>query len=199
MFKISVLISGAGSTLDNLAYHCYDEMEGMIRGFVEIAQVVSDRECEGLRIAQKWNLPYTVIRPKDYPDRESWSKAVLGFDVDLHVMGGFLRRVVVPEHLKGKIVNIHPSLLPAYGGEGMYGIKVHEAVVNNKEKITGCTVHVVDDEYDHGEIITREAVAVLERDTPADVQEHVQARERLLYPRAILNYLRKQRLNTVTG
>lgn len=193
MYKISVLISGQGSTLDNLAFHCYDEYDGMIRGFVGISQVVADRECAGKQIAEKWGLLFTVIKQSNFPDTRSWSEALFNYDVDLHVMGGFLSRVVVPEHLKGRILNIHPSLLPAYGGQGMYGMKVHEAVVNNKEKITGCTVHVVDDEYDHGEIITREAVAVLQNETAADVQEHVQAREKLTYPRAILNYLRKQK------
>ncbi len=87
-------------------------------------------------------------------------------------------------------MNIHPSLLPAYGGKGMYGLKVHEAVVKNKEQVTGCTVHVVDNELDHGPILAQIKQAVLPWDTPESLQHAVQNMEKMLYPRAILNYCR---------
>jgi phosphoribosylglycinamide formyltransferase-1 len=195
MYKVSVLISGSGSTLDNLAFHCYNEDEGMVRGFIDIKRVVADRDCKGLEIAEKWNLPTAVIKKKDYPNKASWSEALFDCDVNLHVMGGFLSQVVVPEKWKNKILNIHPSLLPAYGGKGMYGIHVHEAVIKNNEKFSGCTVHVVDDELDHGEIVEQIVQGVLPWDDVKSLQHAVTNMEKRLYPRAILNFLRGKRLD----
>jgi phosphoribosylglycinamide formyltransferase-1 len=197
MYKISVLVSGAGSTLDNLAFHCYDEYEGMIRGFIEIAQVVADRPCKAEEVAKKWNLPFTIAKRSDFPSQEEWSNALLPNDVNLHVMGGFLSKIIVPERWKGKILNIHPSLLPAYGGKGMHGIKVHEAVIQNKEQFSGCTVHVVDNEYDHGEIVEQIKQAVLPWDNAESLQDAIQNMEKRLYPRAILNFLRGKRLDRI--
>lgn len=197
MYKVSVLISGSGSTLDNLAFHCYDEYDGMVRGFIDIKRVVADRDCKGLEVAAKWNLPTCVIKQKDYPDAATWSEALFDCDVDLHVMGGFLSQVVVPEKWKNKILNIHPSLLPAYGGKGMYGMHVHEAVIKNNEKFSGCTVHIVDDEIDHGEIVEQIVQGVLPWDDARSLQQAVSDMEKKLYPRAILNFLRGKRLDRV--
>lgn len=193
MFKIQVLVSGAGSTLDNLAEQCYDDFNGRLHNFVKIERVVADRECAARAIAEKWNLPFEVIKRSDYEDREQWSEALFNCDVDLHVMGGFLSQVVVPDRWNARILNIHPSIKAKYSGKGMYGIKVHEAVVRDGEKITGCTVHVVDNNYDEGPVIAQEAVAVMDEDTPDEVQRNVQKREQLLYPRVILDYLKKIR------
>lgn len=190
MYTLSVLVSGAGSTLDNLAFHCRDEMEGMIRGFCDVTQVVADRECKALDVADRWGIPARICERIDYDSDEEWSEHLLDFDGHLHVMGGFLSKIVVPAKWKNRVLNIHPSLLPAYGGKGMHGIKVHEAVVAAGETVTGCTVHVVDDEYDHGPILAQIKQAVLSRDTPEDVQQVVGKMEKLLYPRAILNYCR---------
>lgn len=198
MFNISVLVSGAGSTLDNLAFHCYDEMEGMIRGFVGINHVIADRPCKAEEVAAKWNLPFSIVKRADFESVEEWNNFLFPADSDLHVMGGFISRVVVPQRCKGKVLNIHPSLLPKYGGKGMYGIKVHEAVIANKEKLSGCTVHIVDDEYDHGEIVEQIVQAVLPWDDAASLQYAVQKMEKRLYPRAILNFLRGKRLNKVS-
>ncbi len=189
MYKISVLISGSGSTLDNLAYHCFNSDDGMLYGFVEIVKVIADRDCKGLEIADYWDIPKEIIKLEDYEDNSKWSEALFNVNVDLHVMGGFLSRVVVTENLKDKIVNIHPSLLPAYGGEGMYGIKVHEAVIAAGESVTGCTVHTVDNQIDQGMILGQIKQAVLESDTAKSLQHAVQAMEHNLYPRTILNYL----------
>jgi phosphoribosylglycinamide formyltransferase-1 len=188
MYQIAVLISGAGSTLDNLAHHCYDEYDGMLKGFVEITRVVADRECKGLEVAEKWGLPKVVIKATDYPDKVAWSEALFDAEVNLHVLGGFLSQVVVPLRWEGKIVNIHPSLLPAYGGKGMYGIKVHEAVIAAKEKVTGCTVHTVTDVYDDGMILGQIKQAVLPWDDAESLQQAVQKMEQKLYPRTILNF-----------
>lgn len=197
MYKIQVLVSGKGSTLDNLAFHSYDSYEGMVYGFIEISRVVADRECEARAVAEKWNLPFEVIKKFDHPDVTSWSEALLDQEVDLHVMGGFLSLIEVPEKWANKILNIHPSLLPAYGGKGMYGDKVHEAVIANKEQFTGCTVHIVDNEYDHGEIVEQVRQGVLPWDTAASLKDAVQEMENRLYPRTILNFLRGKRLHKV--
>lgn len=212
MYNISVLVSGSGSTLDNLAFHCYDEMDGMVRGFIDIKQVVADRDCKALEVADKWNLPVKLVERVDYESDEQWSEALLDseglfdrkgasiapdFQIDLHVMGGFLSKIVVPEKWKNKILNIHPSLLPAYGGKGMYGIRVHESVIANKEQFSGCTVHVVDNEYDHGEIVEQIVQAVLPWDDAKSLQHAVQSMEKKLYPRAILNFIRNKRLDKV--
>lgn len=190
MYKISVLISGNGSTLDNLCHHCYNSEEGILHGLVEITRVVSDRECKGLQVADRWNISKMVLRPIDYMDNASWSDALFDCDVDLHIMGGFLSRVTVNKKHENRILNIHPSLLPSYGGEGMYGLKVHEAVIANNEPITGCTVHTIDNEIDKGMIIGQVKQAVLPWDDPRSLQQSVQLMERNLYPRTILNYLR---------
>ncbi len=180
MYKIAVLISGKGSTLDNLAFHCYHE-DGIAKGLIDIVHVIADRQCQGLQVAEKWKIPHSV-QPRE---------SLLSHDVDLYVMGGLLSQIKVPEKWKGKILNIHPSLLPAYGGKGMYGLKVHEAVIANKEHLSGCTVHVVDDELDHGEIVEQIVQAVLPWDDAKSLQYAVGEMERKLYPRAILNYLHK--------
>jgi phosphoribosylglycinamide formyltransferase 1 len=192
MFDLSVLVSGVGSTLDNLAFHCFDENEGMTYGFLSIKRVVSDRDCKAIEVAEKWKLPWKIVRKKDFPDVESWSEAILDGEYHLHIMGGFLSRIKVPERLKNRILNIHPSLLPAYGGQGMYGIKVHEAVIANEENFSGCTVHVVDDELDHGPIIAQIKQGVLLSDDARSLQYAIQNMEKLLYPRAILNYCRQK-------
>lgn len=207
MYTLSVLASGAGSTLDNLAFHCYNEMDGMVRGFLQILQVVVDRPCKAIDVAHKWNIPVKIVERANYETDEKWSEALFGHqqplmmtdgthvdpdgqDTNLYVMAGFLAKVIVPDRLKNRVVNIHPSLLPAYGGKGMYGIKVHEAVVANKESVTGCTVHVVDNELDAGPILAQIKQAVLPWDNAASLQHAVQEMEKMLYPRAILNYCR---------
>lgn len=199
MYTISVLASGSGSTLENLATHCSDNFIGMLHGFVTIKRVVVDRDCGAIQVAKQHNLPFEVVRRKDYESAELWSQALLKDDVDLHVMGGFLSRVIVRPELEGKIVNIHPSLLPAYGGEGMYGMNVHRAVIEANEAVSGCTIHTVDNEYDKGMIIGQHKIGILQNDTAESLREAVQNLERMLYPRSILNYLKWRRIHRVGG
>jgi phosphoribosylglycinamide formyltransferase-1 len=186
MYKIAVLVSGKGSTLDNLAFHCKDDFDGMLYGAVEISHVVADRECEARQIAEKWDLPFYICDLDNLFEEKHE-------DVDIWVMGGFLSKVAVPDELYGKVVNIHPSFLPDYGGEGMHGIKVHDAVIAAKEQFTGVTVHLVDNEYDHGPLLERIKMGVLPWDTASSLQDSVSSMEKKLYPRAILNYLKELR------
>jgi phosphoribosylglycinamide formyltransferase-1 len=190
MYVISVLVSGKGSGLDNLAFHCYDELEGILRNFVTIGCVIADRECEALEIADGWGIPKFVIPPTG--DIVEWSKQLFPStdEIDLYAMSGWLSKVQVPKWAENKILNIHPSLLPKHGGEGMYGRNVHEAVKASGDNISGCTVHIVDNELDHGEVLMQERVAVLPWESVDQLEHAVKAREKLTYPRAILNYLK---------
>jgi phosphoribosylglycinamide formyltransferase 1 len=107
-------------------------------------------------------------------------------DIRLVVCGGFLRRLVIPPDFTGRVINIHPSLIPAFSGEGMYGMRVHEAVLAAGARETGCTVHLVDDQYDHGPVLARRRVAVLPGDTPGELARRVFAAETELLP-AVIN------------
>lgn len=184
MFEISVLVSGSGSTLDNLAFHCYDDVEGIMRGMVTITSVFADRNCGALEVAEGWGIPKFVLDTKSILKKAG--------NVDLCVLAGFLSKIYVPPEMEGKILNIHPSLLPKYGGKGMYGRKVHQAVKESGDSITGCTVHVVDNEYDHGEIVDQELIPIMPEQSADDLEMAVKKLEQQLYPKAILNFLSKQ-------
>ncbi len=190
MYEISVLVSGKGTLLDSLATHCFDDYEGMLYNFIRIKQVVADRECPALEVAKKWNIPAVVV-PKQEP-AEDWAQVLFDHDVDLHVMAGFLSIVKVPEDVKGKVVNFHPSIDAKYSGKGMYGIHVHKAVVENNESFTGITMHYVEDECDKGAIIDQYRMGVLPWDTPESLMYSVQKMEYLFCPRALLNFLKRQ-------
>jgi len=184
--RLGVLISGGGTTLENLIRRIRD---GRLRG-VRIALVISSRGAvRGVTIAREAGLPVEVIRRRDYADEESFSAAISAaldqVAADLVVLAGFLCHWRLPERYFGRALNIHPALLPKFGGKGMYGRHVHEAVLAAGETETGCTVHLVDDQYDHGPIIAQARVPVLPNDTPDTLAERVMAAERELYPQVI--------------
>lgn len=184
-FRIAVLISGGGTTLRNLI-----ERIAAGRLPVEIALVVSSSPTAGgLRFAAEAGIPHAVIERKDFADQDSFSRAI--FDrcraakVDLVVMGGFLKRVTVPDDFAARVVNIHPALVPAFCGEGFYGRRVHKAVLDYGAKLSGCTVHFADNQYDHGPVILQRAVPVLDDDTPESLAARVFEAECEAYPEAI--------------
>ena len=111
--------------------------------------------------------------------------AIRPYAPDLVVMGGFLSLWHVPADWQGRVINVHPSLLPAFGGKGFYGERVHRAVLEAGVKVTGCTVHFVDDEFDHGPIVAQAAVVVEDDDTPPTLAHRVQEAERRLFPACI--------------
>lgn len=184
-FKISVLISGGGTTLKNLIeYRARGDLD------VDIAQVVSNNSsARGLEFAADANIPSTVIGHKNFDTVDLFSAAI--FDAirdaktDLVVMGGFLRRLKIPQDFKNRVINIHPSLIPSFCGEGFYGTRVHQGVIKYGCKLSGCTVHFVDDQYDHGPIIAQQTVPVLNEDTPENLAKRVFEKECELYPRVI--------------
>jgi formyltetrahydrofolate-dependent phosphoribosylglycinamide formyltransferase len=182
-FRIAVMISGAGTSLQNLIDRIAD---GRLPG-VEIAVVISSRSSvQGVERAVQAGLPVDVIRTKDHPDVERFSEQIaLTLDVyavDLVVQAGWLCYWRLPKRWQSKVLNIHPALLPKYGGKGFYGHHVHEAVLAAGDTETGATVHWVDNEYDHGEVITQQSCPVLDGDTPESLAERVQALERELLP-----------------
>lgn len=181
--RIAVLISGGGSTLANLVQRVKD---GRLRG-VEIVRVVSSRaSVRGVEIASAAGLPVDVVRPRDFASLDAFGAAMNAIldlcGAEVVVLGGYLTLLPVPPSLKRRILNVHPALLPAFGGRGMYGHHVHEAVIRSGAAESGCTVHLVDGEYDHGPIIAQARTPVLPDDTPDTLAERVVSLERELYP-----------------
>jgi len=184
--RIAVLISGAGTSLQNLI----DRIAvGRLRG-VEIAVVISSRgNVEGVARAEAVGLPVEVIRVMEFPEVERFSDQIsLTLDiysVDLVVQAGWLCYWRLPPRWLGKTINVHPALLPKFGGKGFYGHHVHEAVLAAGETETGATVHWVDNEYDHGQIILQRRCPVMPDDTSETLAARVLGLERELLPDAI--------------
>lgn len=178
--RLGILLSGAGSTYANLA-------EAIRAGALqaEIAVVVSTRpDAGGLAIARQQGHPAAVAVHADETTRH-----LREHRAEWVVMCGYMKFWDPPTEYVGKTVNIHPSLLPAFGGKGMYGARVHEAVLRSGERVTGCTVHWVRGSYDSGQIIAQSRVDVRDGDTVASLQARVQAAERELYPRVLAQLL----------
>lgn len=183
--RIAFLLSGSGSTLENLFRHL--DM-GTVKG--EVVVVLSDKPgVRGLDRARARGVPAQVVERRAYRDGAAFDAAVetaiRPYAPDLVVMGGFLSLWHVPADWQGRVLNVHPSLLPAFGGKGCYGERVHRAVLDAGVKVTGCTVHFVDDEFDHGPIVAQAAVVVEDEDTPDTLAHRVQEAERRLFPACI--------------
>lgn len=183
--KIAVFISGSGTTLRNLIAH---RQQGKLS--VEIGLVVSSSgQAAGLAYADGAGIPTAVIEAKTYRTPESFSELAFAEcrqrQITWVVLGGFLRRLAIPADFQNRVINIHPSLIPAFCGHGYYGAKVHQAVIDYGCRISGCTVHLVDDEFDHGPILAQSAVPVLPTDSAASLAARVFAEECELYPRVI--------------
>lgn len=184
-FPIAVLLSGGGTTLQNLIAHI---AAGMLPA--RIVTVVSSRaDVVGVERARRAGVPVEVVSRRAFPDVDSFSKRT--FDLcraggaRLVCLGGYLQLLRIPDDFRHKVLNIHPALLPAFGGKGMYGHHVHEAVLEYGAKVSGCTVHFVDDQYDHGPIVAQRAVEVHDDDTPDTLAARVFAAECELYPAVI--------------
>ena len=183
--RLAVFISGGGTTLKNL-------MEKIAAGQLdaEIELVISSSpSARGLRFAEQGGISHHVIRPKEFASRDEYSEAMFELcraaRVDLVVLGGFLKQITVADDYRDRVVNIHPALVPAFCGKGFYGHFVHEAVLEYGVKLTGCTIHFVDNEYDHGPVILQKAVAVKDDDTPEVLGARVFATECEALPEAL--------------
>jgi phosphoribosylglycinamide formyltransferase-1 len=149
----------------------------------------SSPEARGLTFAKDANIPRAIVDRKSHATPEAFRDAVFGPCRDagakIVVMGGFLKHVLIPPDFENRVINIHPALIPAFCGRGMYGHHVHEAVLEYGAKVSGCTVHFVDQDYDHGPIILQRVVPVLDQDTPEALAARVFAAECEALPEAL--------------
>jgi len=182
---IAVLISGGGTTLRNILQKI---AAGELNAAVKLV-ISSNPSAGGLRFAAEASIPSQVLRIKDYPTPEAYRDAVFQpcreAGVQLVVMGGFLKHVLIPPDFEHRVMNIHPGLIPAFCGQGFYGHHVHQAALDYGVKLSGCTVHFADNQYDHGPIIVQRAVPVLGDDTPETLAARIFEQECEAYPEAI--------------
>lgn len=183
--RVVVLLSGSGRTLANLLASIRDQ-----RLALDVVHVVSTRRTvAGNDVARDADIPLSIIRRRDVSSDESFSERV--FDVvddvnaDLVVCAGFLSKLVVPDRFMGRVVNIHPSILPLFGGRGYFGDAVHQAVLESGMRISGCTVHFVNNAYDAGPVIAQSCVPVFSDDDVRSLATRVFAQECQLYPKVI--------------
>ena len=180
--RLAVLASGGGTTLQNL-------LDRVAAGTLtaEIVGVVASRpDAFALQRARRAGVPTQVIGPTPRADfSERVFAAVRLLNVDYVLLAGWLQLLAVPDDFRLRVLNIHPSLLPAFGGKGMYGHHVHEAALAAGVKVSGCTVHFVDDTYDTGPIVEQRAVTIAACETPVEVAAAVYAAECEAYPAAI--------------
>ncbi len=202
MLKVVVCVSGGGTNLQAVI----DAVKAGTISNTRIVKVISNnRNAYALERARKEGIEAVCVSPKDYEDREAFNEALLqevaDACADLVVLAGFL--VVLPEAMiekyAGRIINIHPSLIPAFCGKGYYGLKVHEGVLERGVKVTGATVHFVDEGTDTGPIILQKAVEVQDTDTAAVLQKRVMEQaEWLILPEAI-DLIARDRLEVKDG
>ncbi len=183
--RIAVLISGSGRTLKNFIDLAAEEKLP-----VDIRLVISSSpKASGLQHASEAGIASHIFKRGETASDEDYGRVI--FDacraakVDCVVMAGFLKLVPVPEDFEGKVLNIHPSLIPSFCGKGMYGDHVHQAVLDYGAKVTGCTVHFVDNEYDQGPIIWQQPVPVFDDDSADSLADRVFEAERESYPHVL--------------
>ncbi len=183
--RLGVLLSGGGTTLQNFLDRIRD---GRLRAEVVIVGS-SKADAQGLERARRAGVPTVVVERKACASRAEFSAKL--FDAcrqaraELVCLAGFLQLIEVPADFLGRVMNVHPALIPAFCGKGYYGHHVHEAVLAYGAKISGCTVHFADNEYDHGPIILQRAVEVRDEDTPETLAARVFAQECEAYPEAV--------------
>lgn len=188
MFQVAVLISGKGSTLEAILK---DQKRDSL---YEVSLVLADRPCEGLRYAEMEGIRTNVL-PRDQNLSERILEEVCDFD--LVVLAGFLSILEGPvlTQMSSRIINLHPSLLPKFGGNGMYGMRVHEKVLESKLPVSGCTVHYVSEVVDGGSILLQRIVGIRECHTSDDVMKKVSAVEKGALIDAIRLLAKEERIN----
>jgi phosphoribosylglycinamide formyltransferase 1 len=187
MVRLAVFASGRGSNFSGILNH-------LIKHDLPARYVllVSDRPHPPVAdVALEAGIPFLHLNPKGFATPEEYATRMLreleNYHVEWITLAGYLKMIpsAVVERFRGKILNIHPALLPSFGGSGMYGERVHQAVIESGVKISGATVHLVDEQYDHGPIILQESVPVLFEDTPATLAQRVLEVEHRIYPQAV--------------
>jgi phosphoribosylglycinamide formyltransferase-1 len=179
------LLSGGGTTLQNLIDR---KADGALP--IRIERVISSKpDVLGLERARKAGLNASTIVRREFPSIEAFSDRIFDecrrANVRLVCLAGFLQLLQIPNDFIHRVMNIHPALLPAFGGKGMYGHRVHEAVLEAGVKVSGCTVHFADNEFDHGPIVLQRTAPVLDNDTPDTLATRVFEQECIAYPEAL--------------
>ncbi len=185
--KIAVFVSGRGSNFQAIIEAIEER-----RLAAEVVLVVGDKPDVGaFDIAKKHGIHYTYFNKDAYESDEKYNTAILTAleksQVQLIALAGYMKKIgqAIIRSYKNKILNIHPALLPAFGGQGMYGIRIHQAVLEYGSKVSGVTVHLVDDEYDTGAPVLQRCVPVLDDDTPETLAARVLAEEHKIFPEAL--------------
>jgi len=182
--RLAVFVSGSGTNFEAIQKSI---LKGKING--KIVLVISSNPNAGaIEKSKKFGIDCYVVREKDFTDYTKYvkrlSELLKEYNIDYILLAGYLKKIpseIVQEY-RWRILNIHPALLPKFGGKGMYGLNVHRAVLEAGEKVTGVTIHFVDEEYDHGPIIIQKKVKVKKNDTPESLQKRVLKIEHKLYP-----------------
>lgn len=186
--RLAILLSGGGTTMVNIQ-KCIDAGELN----AEISTVISSRgDVKGIERARNIGVEPVVIRRKDYSTIEDFSDCIAeklrNDKIDLVVQAGWLCLWLIPQDFVDRVMNIHPALLPSFGGKGMWGHHVHEAVLNTGCKVSGCTVHFCTNEYDKGPIIVQKSCPAYDTDTADELAARVFEQECLAYPEAIIAF-----------
>ena len=195
--RLAVLASGRGSNLQAII----DHFDNLSRERIAKVVLVASNRADSPALIRAATASIDIASFDAADDGSQLLALLRKFRIDLVVLAGYLKRIptsVIREYA-GRIVNIHPALLPAFGGEGMYGARVHEAVIASGAKESGVTVHMVDDDYDRGPIIAQWRVPVEKSDTPDSLAERVLAVEHVVYPRAVEMIAMLQRLESKTS
>ena len=186
MKNIAIFASGAGSNAQKIIEHFRNS------GFAKVSLIVCTNPVAGvLKIACSENIPVLLLERKQFNEL-GYVNELKNYEIEFIALAGFLWKLpeVLIESFPGKIINIHPALLPAYGGKGMYGNVIHNAVINSKEKQSGITIHYVDEKYDHGKIILQVTCTVTDDDTAESLAQKIHVLEHTYYPTEIEKILR---------
>jgi len=183
--NLAILISGSGTTLQNIIDKINDNA---LNARIQVV-VCNSPDAYGIKRAEQNNIPTAIVQHKGHNQTETFSNTIIEeiekYPVDLIILAGFLHLFKIPDSYSGKVMNIHPGLIPSFCGKGYYGHHVHKAAIDSGVKISGCTVHFVDNEYDRGPIIIQRAVHVDTDDTPDTLAQKVFKEECIAYPEAI--------------
>ena len=191
MYKIAIFASGAGSNAQKIIDHFHSQKASV--AIAEIALIVCNKPNAGvLAIAESENIPSIIIDKEQFFRGNGYIDELREYEIDFIVLAGFLWKIPLSliKAYPDKIINIHPALLPNYGGKGMYGANVHGAVIANKEKESGISIHYVDEHYDHGDLIFQKRCPVYESDTADTLAQRIHALEHEHYPLVIEKLLR---------
>lgn len=189
MKRLALFISGTGGNALNLLGAC---RAGLVPA-EPVVGVSSSSKVAGVERLEAQGLPVAVVIRSAFAEDSAFSEACFAraeeAGAEVIALCGWLKKLVIPPRWEGRVLNIHPGLLPEFGGQGMYGMHVHRAVLAAGAQESGCTIHVVDNHYDHGRILAQSRVPVLPFDTPEDLQKRVYEQEMALYPKALREFL----------